>query len=76
MPQEVLLPLLHQLDKSQYRHLQQNLHYPRLYPVVVVVQHPVVEVVYQVAVQAVAVVALQVENRHQSNQESKESHLH
>ena len=67
------------MGKPQYRHLQQQLHQPRLDPVmvvVVVVQHQVVEVVDQVAVQVVAVVALQVEDRHQCNRESQGSHLH
>ena len=43
--------------------------------VVVVQKHPVVEVEDQVAVQAVVVVVLRVEDRHQCNRESQQSHL-
>ena len=63
------------MGKSQYRHLQQQLHQPRMDMVVVVQQHSVVEVEDQVAVQAVEVVVLWVEDRPKCNRESQQSHL-
>ena len=55
--------------------LHQQLHQPRLYPVVVV-EDLVVEVLNPVVGQAVAAVDLQVEVQHQSNPESQGSRLH
>ena len=73
-PQEVRLSLLHQLGKSQYKHLQRHMYQPSL-DMVVVDQRLVVELEEQVAVQTVALVVLRVEDRHQCNRESQRSHL-